>query len=207
MSETLALYSLRKYRHLKRMYPPNSTSDTWQIVITSWRRPNSFLATDVGRGVWKNKLPCLIIAALTASWIIVICYRIAPAAVWLTEPCNLDLSTGLVKGRMPWWCALLTSVWNCSHIADNVHWRCSETAQCISSNRWNSVIQSRYSLSLSPLAASLKLQLLSWGASKSRTQGQAASIEFTVWPWLLSSTWNWRFQNVSRTGRLEVRCA
>ncbi|EIW84108.1 hypothetical protein CONPUDRAFT_135671 [Coniophora puteana RWD-64-598 SS2] len=25
--ETLALYSLRKYRHLKRMYPPNSTSD------------------------------------------------------------------------------------------------------------------------------------------------------------------------------------
>ncbi|KAF9223532.1 hypothetical protein BS17DRAFT_706176 [Gyrodon lividus] len=26
-NETLALYSLRKYRHLKRMYPSNSTSD------------------------------------------------------------------------------------------------------------------------------------------------------------------------------------
>ncbi|KIK90462.1 hypothetical protein PAXRUDRAFT_831697 [Paxillus rubicundulus Ve08.2h10] len=26
-NETLALYSLRKYRHLKRMYPPNPTSD------------------------------------------------------------------------------------------------------------------------------------------------------------------------------------
>ncbi|KAG2123966.1 hypothetical protein BD769DRAFT_1607286 [Suillus cothurnatus] len=26
--ETLALYSLRKYRHLKRMYPSNSVSDT-----------------------------------------------------------------------------------------------------------------------------------------------------------------------------------
>ncbi|KAF8440304.1 hypothetical protein L210DRAFT_3401222 [Boletus edulis BED1] len=26
-NETLALYSLRKYRHLKRMYPPTSTSD------------------------------------------------------------------------------------------------------------------------------------------------------------------------------------
>ncbi|KAG2756730.1 hypothetical protein CY34DRAFT_424067 [Suillus luteus UH-Slu-Lm8-n1] len=26
-NETLALYSLRKYRYLKRMYPPNSTSD------------------------------------------------------------------------------------------------------------------------------------------------------------------------------------
>ncbi|KAH6913308.1 hypothetical protein BKA70DRAFT_1262427 [Coprinopsis sp. MPI-PUGE-AT-0042] len=25
--ETMALYSLRKYRHLKRMYPTNSTSD------------------------------------------------------------------------------------------------------------------------------------------------------------------------------------
>ncbi|KAG2118580.1 hypothetical protein BD769DRAFT_1032577 [Suillus cothurnatus] len=27
-NETLALYSLRKYRHLKRMYPSNSVSDT-----------------------------------------------------------------------------------------------------------------------------------------------------------------------------------
>ncbi|KAI9567327.1 hypothetical protein HD554DRAFT_2205551 [Boletus coccyginus] len=26
-NETLALYSLRKYRHLRRMYPPSSTSD------------------------------------------------------------------------------------------------------------------------------------------------------------------------------------
>ncbi|KAF9234630.1 hypothetical protein BU15DRAFT_89928 [Melanogaster broomeanus] len=26
-NETLALYSLRKYRHLKRMYPSDSTSD------------------------------------------------------------------------------------------------------------------------------------------------------------------------------------
>ncbi|KAG2362713.1 hypothetical protein BDR07DRAFT_1002346 [Suillus spraguei] len=26
-NETLALYSLRKYRHLKRMYPSNHTSD------------------------------------------------------------------------------------------------------------------------------------------------------------------------------------
>lgn len=27
-NETLALYSLRKYRHLKRMYPSNTASDT-----------------------------------------------------------------------------------------------------------------------------------------------------------------------------------
>ncbi|KAF6762252.1 hypothetical protein DFP72DRAFT_878373 [Ephemerocybe angulata] len=27
-NETLALYSLRKYRHLKRMYPPGSSSTT-----------------------------------------------------------------------------------------------------------------------------------------------------------------------------------
>ena len=29
VTETLALYSLRKYRHLKRMYPDHSHSDTF----------------------------------------------------------------------------------------------------------------------------------------------------------------------------------
>lgn len=29
VTETLALYSLRKYRHLKRMYPEHSHSDTF----------------------------------------------------------------------------------------------------------------------------------------------------------------------------------
>ncbi|TFK75146.1 hypothetical protein BDN72DRAFT_832457 [Pluteus cervinus] len=28
--ETLALYSLRKYRYLKRMYPPTSLTEPWQ---------------------------------------------------------------------------------------------------------------------------------------------------------------------------------